>query len=167
MVVNTIHANLNVNTDTEFRPFVGSNDFGLVTLLGVDGLNLMFSGYGKPDTDAPANIDRLIAALTDLRERTVRELESVAEPITLLFRDRTPEGAAEQAKAWVRSEGMRIRTLGRIDRRDDLPTWGAADDPYVTLHAWSVTVIVAELPAMLPELPALPEAPTLPRWSGA
>ena len=80
MVVNHIQANLIVNTDTEFRPFVGSNDFGLVTLLGVDELNLMFTRYGRPDTDAPANIDRLIAALTDLRERTVQALESQAVP---------------------------------------------------------------------------------------
>lgn len=91
----------------------------------------------------------------------------MAEPLALLFRDRTPEGAAEQAKDWCREEGMRIRTLGRIDRRDDLPTWGADDDPYVTLYAWEVTVIVAELPAVLPELPALPGAPTLPLWGGA
>ena len=57
----------------------------------------------------------------------------VAEHLPLLFRDRTAQGAADQAKAWCRSEGMRVRTLASIKQRDDLPTWGADDDPYVTL----------------------------------
>ena len=80
MVVNAIHANLTVNAQSNLHAFVSTNDHGLVSLLAVDGLNLMFTCYGEPDTDAPANIDRLIAALTDLRERTVRHLESEAVP---------------------------------------------------------------------------------------
>ena len=88
----------------------------------------------------------------------------MSEPLALLFRDRTPEGAADQAKAWARAEGLTVRTVARIKSRDDLPTWGADDDPYVTLTAWEVTIVVATLPDPLPTLPTLPEAPSLPLW---
>lgn len=87
----------------------------------------------------------------------------MSEHLPVLFRDRTAEGAAEQAKTWARGEGLRIRTVGRIDRRDDLPTWGDDADPYVTLHAWQVVLVVDAVPAELP-LPTLPEAPSLPLW---
>ena len=79
--------------------------------------------------------------------------------IPVLFRDTTPEGAADQAKGWARSEGLPLRTVASIKRRDDLPTWGADHDPYVTLHAFKVTLVVRETGA------ALPEPPTL--WAGA
>mgnify|MGYP007071612198 FL=1 len=88
----------------------------------------------------------------------------MAEPLALLFRDRTPQGAATQAKAWAKAEGMRVRTLATIKQRDDLPTWGDDADPYVTLVAYEVVLVVDALPDPLPTLPTLPEAPTLPLW---
>lgn len=87
------------------------------------------------------------------------------EHLPLLFRDRTGEGAAAKARQWAKDEGLTVRTLARIVRRDDLPTWGAEDDPYVTEWAWEVTLAVASVPEGI-ELPTLPEAPTLPLWAG-
>lgn len=87
----------------------------------------------------------------------------MAEHVPVLFRDRTPQGAADQAKAWARGEGLRTRTVATIKRRDDLPTWGDDVDPYVTLVAFEVTLVVDTLPADL-SLPTLPEAPSLPLW---
>lgn len=90
----------------------------------------------------------------------------MAEQLAVLFRDRTADGASEQAKAWARAEGLTVRTVARIRQRDDLPTWGADDDPCATLWAWEVTLAVVALPAEV-ALPTLPEAPSLPLWGSA
>lgn len=83
----------------------------------------------------------------------------MSESLTVLFRGTTPEHAAEQAKAWARAEGMTIRTVARIARRHDLPTWGAEGDPTIDLYPFEVTLAVLALPVPLPELPTL--------WSAA
>lgn len=87
------------------------------------------------------------------------------ERLPVLFRDTTPEGAAEQAKAWARTEGLTLRTVASIKRRDDLPTRGADHDPYVTLWAFEVVLVVRDTAGPLPQPPAL-EPPTLPLWGG-
>lgn len=63
----------------------------------------------------------------------------MAEHLPVLFRDRTADGAVAQAKAWAREEGLTLRTIGRV--------------------------VVAAIPDSI-ALPTLPEAPTLPLWSG-
>lgn len=83
----------------------------------------------------------------------------------VLFRDRDADGAVAQAKAWARPEGLTLRTIGRVQRRDDLPTWGADEDPTIPVYAWEVTLVVAAVPEAV-VLPTLPEAPTLPLWEG-
>lgn len=83
----------------------------------------------------------------------------MTEPITVLFRGTTPEHAAEQAKQWAHDEGLRVRTVRRIKRRMDLPTWGADDDPYTDLYPYEVSLAVD-----MPETGVLPEPPTL--WAG-
>lgn len=45
---------------------------------------------------------------------------------------------------------MRVRTLATIKQRDDLPTWGDDADPYVTLVAYEVVLVVDALPDPLP-----------------
>lgn len=87
----------------------------------------------------------------------------MAEHLPVLFRDTTPGGATDQAKAWAKAEGMRVRTIATVKRRDDLPGWGSDADPYITHHAFEVTLVVDTLPADL-ALPTLPEAPSLPLW---
>lgn len=88
----------------------------------------------------------------------------MAEHLPVLFRAATPEGATEQAKAWARSEGLTTRTIARVVRRDDMPTWSDDADPTIAVYAWEVTLVVA---ALRPELtlPSIPEAPSLPLWS--
>lgn len=90
----------------------------------------------------------------------------MAEHLPLLFRDRTAEGAAAKARQWAKDEGLTVRTLARIVRRDDLPAWGDDADPTIPIYAWDVTLVVRDLPEGL-ELPTLPEAPTLPLWGVA
>jgi hypothetical protein len=89
----------------------------------------------------------------------------VAEPVIVLFRDRTADGAVAQPKAWARSEGLTLRTIGSVRRRDDMPAWGDDTDPNIPVYAWDVTLVVRDQPEGL-ELPTLPEAPTLPLWEG-
>lgn len=89
----------------------------------------------------------------------------MAERLPVLFRDTTPEGAADQAKDWAHTEGLTLRTVASIRRRDDLPTWGADHDPYVTLWAFEVTLVVKVPAGPLPEPPTLPEAPSLSLWA--
>jgi hypothetical protein len=67
----------------------------------------------------------------------------VSERLPVLFRAVTPEAASEMAKAWARAEGLRIRTVASIRRRDDLPAWCADHDPYVTVYPFEVTLVVA------------------------
>lgn len=90
----------------------------------------------------------------------------MAEHLPVLFRGTTADDATTQAKEWARGEGLRVRTIATVKRRHDLPTWGADDDPRVSLFAFEVTLVVDTLPAELP-LPTLPEAPTLPLWGAA
>lgn len=89
----------------------------------------------------------------------------MAEHLVVLFRDRDADGAVAQAKAWAKSEGLTLRTIGSVRRRDDMPAWGDDTDPTIPVWAWDVTLAVASVPADL-ELPTLPEAPTLPLWEG-
>lgn len=79
----------------------------------------------------------------------------MSESLTVLFRGTTPEHAAEQAKAWARAEGMTIRTVARIARRHDLPTWSTDDDPYTDAYPFEVTLAVDAVPVPMPDLPTL------------
>jgi len=82
-----------------------------------------------------------------------------AEHVPVLFRGTTPEHASKQAKAWAKGKGFRVRTVATIKRRDDLPTWGADEDPYTDLYPFEVTLVL-DVPAGA----TLPEPPTL--WAG-
>lgn len=87
----------------------------------------------------------------------------MAEHVVVLFRDRTADGAVTQAKRWARDEGLTLRTIGRVDLREDIPTVGDDADPTIPIHAWAVTLVVVTVPADV-TLPTLTEAPTLPLW---
>ena len=89
----------------------------------------------------------------------------MAEHLVVLFRARDADGAVTQAKRWAREEGLTLRTLGRVDRRGDLPTWGDDADPTIAVHAWAVTLVVVAVPEGI-TLPTLPEPPSLPLWTG-
>lgn len=81
-----------------------------------------------------------------------------AEHLPVLFRGRTPEEASEAAKVWARFEGLRVRTIATIRRREDMPSWASDDDPPEQLHPYVVTLVVD-----MPDSGELPEAepPTL------
>ena len=88
-----------------------------------------------------------MAYLRDLDQRCRHEGCPRIAKVELINRVNSPQGryCGTHAKAALRD--------------DDLPTWGADHDPYVTLHAFEVTLVVRETGA------ALPEPPTL--WAGA
>ena len=77
-----------------------------------------------------------------------------AEHVPTLFRGLTPEDASAAAKAWARAEGLRVRTIATIRRRDDLPVW-TPEGP-----AWEVTLVLD-----VPDGGPIPEPPTL--WGAA
>ena len=60
----------------------------------------------------------------------------MTEQIALVFRDPTAAGAIEQAKAWCRTEGLRVRTIVRVTERIDIPEWTPEG------KAWQVTLAV-------------------------
>ena len=86
----------------------------------------------------------------------------MAEHLPTIFRGRTPDEASEAAKVWARFEGLRVRTIATISRREDFPDWPSADDPHVPLHAYQVTLVVD-----MPDAGILPDPPTLTLWETA
>lgn len=69
----------------------------------------------------------------------------MTEHLPVIFRAPTPQAAAAAAKAWARAEGIRIRTVASVRRRDDMETWwtgltpGAAPEQLIP---WQVTLAV-------------------------
>lgn len=67
------------------------------------------------------------------------------EHIPVLFRAPTADAAREAAKAWARAEGIRVRTIARVDRREDMEPWWTSLAPGVMpemLIPWQVTLAV-------------------------
>ena len=85
-----------------------------------------------------------------------------AEHLPTIFRGRTPDEASEAAKVWARFEGLRVRTIATIRRREDFPDWPSAEDPGASLHAYEVVLVVD-----MPDAGILPDPPTLTLWETA
>ena len=65
--------------------------------------------------------------------------------IPVLFRARTADAASAAAKAWARAEGIRVRTVARVERREDMEPWAADVPPGAApelLIPWQVTLAV-------------------------
>ena len=62
---------------------------------------------------------------------------SSTDRMEVIFRAPTAEDAQGLAKAWARTEGLRIRTVASVKRREDMRTWDVGP-------AWMVTLVVAK-----------------------
>lgn len=59
-----------------------------------------------------------------------------ADRVSVVFRSTDSDGAVSLAKHWARGEGLRIRTIASVRRREDIPAWEIGP-------AWEVTLVVA------------------------
>lgn len=69
----------------------------------------------------------------------------MTEHIPVLFRAPTADAAREAAKAWARAEGIRIRTVASVRRREDMQAWATEVPPGASpelLIPWQVTLAV-------------------------
>lgn len=67
------------------------------------------------------------------------------EHIPVLFRAPTSDAASAAAKAWAKAEGIRVRTVARVERREDMEPWWTSLAPGVMpemLIPWQVTLAV-------------------------